>query len=742
MAKASNNSFGTAPVYFTAIATILGAILFLRFGFAVGTLGFWGVIGVVLLGHLVTIPTAMAISEIATNKRVEGGGEYFIISRSFGLNIGATIGFALFISQAISVAFYIIAFTEAFESLFNWFTGRFGISLPRQVISVPAMIGLSVLILKRGASVGMKTLYVVVAILFISLLLFFLGSTEYAQTHDFTLASASRGDRSQFFVVFAIIFPAFTGMTAGVGLSGDLKKPGKSIPLGTILATVSGMVVYFFIIWKLASSASPESLADPNNQLVMGDIAVAGGFIIPLGLAASTFSSAIGSILVAPRTLQALAADGSLPSRRLNIFLARGRGTSREPRNATLLTVIIALVFVFMGDVNQVAMIISMFFMVTYGSLCLISFLHHFGSSPSYRPSFRSRWFLSLLGFVASIWVMFKINTWFALAAYALMILLYLLVNYFHRDRKGMVSIFTNALFQLNRSLQVYLQQTRKSRGSKEWRPSAICISRESFRRDKAFKLLNWISHRYGFGTYIHLIGDYYSRSSREKAEEELENLVKNFRGKGSHVYVDTMISPSYTSAVAQAIQLPGISGMENNMVIFEYDRDRSDSLGEIVENFSLVKSGNFDVCIFGSSKRTINYRNGIHVWIRSSDYENSHLMILMSFIIQGHPDWRRGEIRIFDVCRKDREEDTRKNLEELVVSGRLPITTKNIQVLSEQEVGDLRDLVREHSAHAGLCIIGFHSDSLKNRGPAIFDGFGELGNILFVNSHNQKDIN
>ena len=172
MSTQSKKSFGTAPVFFTAIATILGAVLFLRFGYATGTLGFWGVIGIILLGHLVTIPTAMAISEIATNKRVEGGGEYFIISRSFGLNIGATIGIALFFSQAISVAFYIIAFTEAFEFFFNWMGERFGLLLPRQVISIPAMIGLSILILKKGASVGMKTLYIVVAILFISLILF------------------------------------------------------------------------------------------------------------------------------------------------------------------------------------------------------------------------------------------------------------------------------------------------------------------------------------------------------------------------------------------------------------------------------------------------------------------------------------------------------------------------------------------------------------------------------------------
>ncbi len=741
MANSTKKSFGTAPVYFTAIATILGAILFLRFGFAVGTLGFWGVIGVILLGHLVTIPTALAISEIATNKRVEGGGEYFIISRSFGLNIGATIGFALFISQAISVAFYIIAFTEAFESLFNWFNNRFGFSLPRQLISIPAMIGLSVLILKKGAAVGMKTLYVVVAILIVSLVLFFLGSTEYAETHTFSFTTAAAGEGGQFFIVFAIIFPAFTGMTAGVGLSGDLKKPSRSIPLGTILATLTGMVVYFFIVWKLASSASPEALSDPTNQLVMGDIAIAGGLIIPLGLAASTFSSAIGSILVAPRTLQALAGDRSFPSRKINSVLEKGRGETNEPFNATLVTVAIALVFVIIGDVNTVAGIITMFFMVTYGSLCLISFLHHFGSAPSYRPSFRSRWILSLVGFVASIWVMFKINTVFALGAYLIMILLYLYINNYHKDRKGLVSIFTNALFQLNRNLHVYVQQTRKSRSKEEWRPSAICISRDSFKRDRAFQLLNWISHKYGFGTYIHLIEDYYSNASRLKSEEELEKLIKSFSGKGTHVFVDTMISPSYTSAVAQAIQLPGISGMENNMVIFEYDRENPDSLKEIVENFALVNAGMFDVCIFGSTKRSINFKNDIHVWIRSDDYENSHLMILLSFIIQGHPAWRRSEIKIFDICQSENEQETRKKLEELVKTGRLPITSKNIQVLVEESTPNTRRLISEHSAAAGLCIIGFHAGVLKKQGVHTFDRFDDLGNILFVNAHSQKEI-
>jgi amino acid transporter len=152
--------FGTAPVFFTAISTILGAILFLRFGFAVGQLGFVQTLLIVLIGHMVTIPTAMAIAEIATNQKVEGGGEYFIISRSFGLVIGSTIGLALYLSQAISVAFYVIAFSEAFDPVIRFL--HYEINTPlidKRWIGLLSMSILSVIILTRGANMGMKALY-------------------------------------------------------------------------------------------------------------------------------------------------------------------------------------------------------------------------------------------------------------------------------------------------------------------------------------------------------------------------------------------------------------------------------------------------------------------------------------------------------------------------------------------------------------------------------------------------------
>ena len=737
--KSKSKGFGTAPVFFTAISTILGAILFLRFGFAVGTLGFWGVLGIILLGHLVTIPTALAISEIATNKRVEGGGEYFIISRSFGLNIGATIGIALYMSQAISVAFYIIAFTEAFEFLFNFAADKLGFELPRQVISIPATLGLALLIVKKGANVGVKALYFVIGILFISIALFFLGKTEYGMTSEFSVFTAELRNRESFFVVFAIVFPAFTGMTAGVGLSGDLKNPSKSIPLGTTTATIAGMIIYVFIIYKLALSVSAEDLV--GDQLIMAKIAIGGAVIIPLGLAASTISSALGSIMVAPRTLQALAVDESFPSRKLNSWLSKSRKKDNEPINASMVTSAIAIVFVVMGNVNAVAEIISMFFMVTYGSLCLISFLNHFGSSPSYRPYFKSRWYISLVGFVVSVWVMFKINSTYALAAIVLMTLIYLYINYYHKTRKGLEAIFANTIFQLNRNLQVYIQKSGSKKTGGEWRPSAICISEDSFRRNTAFKLLNWISYKYGFGTYIHLIEGYYSKSTYEQSQEQLKKLIEKFDRVENHVYVDTLISPSYTSAVVQTIQVPGIAGMENNMVIFEFDKEEPEKLKSITENFSLVASGNFDVCIAGTSRKQIEFKDGIHVWIRSIDADNANLMIMLSFIILGHPDWHRANIKIFETCKPEKVSETQKRMDELVQTGRLPITAKNIEIIPVTEHVNIKALINEKSADAGLVILGFREEQIKHDGEKVFQGYNDLGTVLFVNSNNQKAI-
>lgn len=304
-----------------------------------------------------------------------------------------------------------------------------------------------------------------------------------------------------------------------------------------------------------------------------------------------------------------------------------------------------------------------------------------------------------------------------------------------------MEALFKGAFFQLNRKMQVYLQKTKKSLEGTTWRPSAICVSEGSFRRDEAFDLLTWISHDHGFGTYIHLIKGYYSKATHQQAAEVLVELIRKSEKHNSNVYLDTIISPSYTSAIAQIIQLPGISGMENNMVIFEFDKENPVNLAQIADNFNLVRAGDYDVCILGSSRRKIDFEAGIHVWIQSTDAENSNLMILLSYIIMGHPEWHKSHIKIFDVCKDLDLDEVRKNLTHLIDSGRLPISPKNIEIIRRDPNVSTRMLVNQKSHEAGLTLIGFRAEQIKMSGEDLFTGFDEVGNVLFVNAHREKEI-
>ena len=732
-------NFGTAPVFLTAISTILGAVMFLRFGYAVGEVGFFGTLLIILIGHMVTIPTAMALAEIATNQKVEGGGEYFIISRSFGLNVGAAIGITLFLSQAISVAFYVIAFAESFNVVKPWLELVTGYEIyDNRVFSIPAILLLILLMVTKGADMGVKALYVVVSILFISLVLFFFGSTEHAASFDSSSLFQHVESNKGFFYVFAIIFPAFTGMTAGVGLSGDLKDPKTSIPWGTLTATIVGMITYIFIALKLTYSASSEDLV--NDQLIMSKIALWGP-IIPIGLAAATISSAIGSFMVAPRTLQAIGGDKVFPHQNINSFVAKGKAHNNEPRNATIITGIIALAFVLMGDVNAVAEVISMFFMVTYGSLSLISFLQHFAADPSYRPSFKSRWYLSLLGAILSVYLMFKINAVYAIAAILLMIGIYFFITYKNENKKGMANIFQGVIQQFNRQLHVFLQKTDKDNTEDYWRPSVICLSKDSFDRLSAFEMMKWISDRYGFGTFIHFEEGYFSKKTKETADKKLEKLIQIANNTQSNVFLETIISPSNTAAIVQAIQQPGISGHSNNMMLFEFKHGRTEWLTDVVDNLNLISSANYDTCILRTSDKGYGYFREIHVWIKKEDVENANLMILLSYIILGHKDWKKAEIKIFTIVNQAHFDKEKENLIELTSTGRLPISPNNIIVIPVDDSNEKNNIINETSVSADLTILGFHDKNVKNKGIEIFNAHPKLGNILFVNTLKGKQI-
>lgn len=723
--------FGTAPVFLASISTILGAIMFLRFGYAVGNVGLLGAIAIILLGHLVTIPTALAIAEIATNRKVEGGGEYYIISRSFGRTIGATIGISLYLSQAISVAFYMIAFAEAFRPLAPWLEQVLRRPFDARLVSVPAIILLLVLILVRGANLGVKALWVVAAVLALSLALFFLGrSIDGSEARQIPLISQIPNPHP-FMLVFAICFPAFTGITAGVGLSGDLRNPRKSIPVGILAATVVGMTIYVALVVKLAASASPEALA--TDQLVMSKIALWGP-IIPIGLACATLSSAIGSILVSPRTLQALARDAFLPLPASNKFLAAGVGEGMEPRNATLVTSVLALFTVLLGNVDFVARVISMFFMVTYGALCAISFLEHFAARPSYRPSFRSKWYLSLVGALTCLLLMFQMDILYALLALVVMAVLYRMIRRTQPDHQDDLSaIFRGVMNQATRNMQIRLQKTRLQQET-DWRPSVIMVNGRTFRRNAPLQLMTWICHHFGFGTYLHFIPGQLDAVTFERSlavqQELLELGQKQFPG----IFMDTIISPSMRSALAQSLQVPGISGMENNTALFEFSIHSDEAeIREACDGCLLAVSANMNCLVLRHGDHFFGNRDEIHIWLTWHDYNNASLMILLSYIILGHPDWKSTEIRVFAAYPHDQVQEETERLHQMILAGRIPVSPHNITLFATDAQVDFTRLVEEHSSKADLVVLGFTEERLRDRGKELLLRHPALRDVLFI---------
>jgi solute carrier family 12 (sodium/potassium/chloride transporter), member 2 len=733
--------FGTFEVFVTSISTILGAVLFLRFDWAVGNLGFFKVGAIIVIGHLVTLPTAFAVAEIATNQRVLGGGAYYIISRSFGLNIGASVGISLYLSQAISVAFYVIAFAEAFIPLLEPIKLYTGWDIPNdtRIISIPVMVLLSAVVYLRGANVGMKALYFVAFILGLSLVMFFLGRTEEEPEINALYKGIEKPE--DFFYVFAVVFPAFTGLAAGLGLSGDLKDPKVSIPRGTLLATFVGAIVYFAVAYKLSISATPEELS--SGKMAMQNIAIWGP-IIPIGLAAASLSSAIGSILVAPRTLQAIGADDVLPNRAMSKFFARAL-SNNEPRNATLISIIIAFVFIVaFNQINDVAQIISMFFMITYGAICLVSLLEHFAADPAYRPTFRSRWYLSLIGAVMSFWLMVKMGGeygQYALIALSIMAIIYYIIASQSKERRGFANLFRGVVFQLSRQLQIIAQRADKGDLNNNWRPFVICITKDTFVRRSAFDMLRWLSYKYGFGTYIHYIEGYLSKQTTKESQEVLQRLINLASTNKNRVYLDTIISPSYTSAIAQVVQLSGVSGKGNNMILFEFSRSEPDSLLRALDNYALIYSAGFDVCVLNTSYKGFGYKREIHVWVTSYDYENANLMILLAYILLGHPEWGKGHIKIFALYAEGELETKRGQLLGLIKSGRLPISPGNVRLLPINKNKSQKQIIVEHSIDSDLTIVGFRHEMVKGKGIEVFTGYKDIGNILFVSSQKEKEI-
>jgi amino acid transporter len=294
-----------AGVFTPSVLTILGIILFLRLGYVTGSAGLGRALIIIAVANLISILTSQSLAAIATNLKVKGGGDYYLISRTLGHQFGGAIGIVLYLAQSVSVAFYCIGFAEALSTM-----------LPQMPMVTPRLIattavGLLFLLAWLGADWATKFQYGVMALLIAALFSFFLGGLPLWNQETFSANWSAPDQSPPFWVIFGIFFPAVTGFTQGVSMSGDLKDPGKSLPLGTFLAVGISIVVYFSVA-MVFSGVLPNQVMMEDYQSIKKVARY--GFLIDAGVIAATLSSAMASFLGGPRILQSLSADRVFPS--------------------------------------------------------------------------------------------------------------------------------------------------------------------------------------------------------------------------------------------------------------------------------------------------------------------------------------------------------------------------------------------------------------------------------------------
>ncbi|RKY54606.1 MAG: hypothetical protein DRP89_04780, partial [Candidatus Neomarinimicrobiota bacterium] len=383
--------FGTFEGVFTpTILTIIGVIMYLRLGWVVGNAGLGGALLIILLAKFVTITTGLSIASIATNKRIGAGGSYAMISRSLGLEVGGAIGIPLYLSQSLGGALYISGFTEAWLSIFPTHD-------PHLVCTV-VLLSLTIISL-ISAKVAMKVQFVIMAIIVGSLISLFMGKGNT----DISVTLWGNFSKAPFWAVFAIFFPAVCGIEAGAAMSGDVKDPRKNLPVGILSGIGVSLVIYIAVAFWLDNHASTEELV--GNYSIMMDIS-RWRLIVLAAIFGATLSSALGSIVGGPRTLMALGQDKVLPF--YKIFAKKSK--RGDPRYSILFTAIIIEISLLLGDLNTIAPLLTMFFLITYGTLNIAVAIEKGIGIPSFRPTFKIPLIVPIVGGFWSFVVMFLIN--------------------------------------------------------------------------------------------------------------------------------------------------------------------------------------------------------------------------------------------------------------------------------------------------------------------------------------------
>lgn len=619
-------------VFIPNVLQMIGVILFMRLGWIVGHIGIFNMSVIIGMSSILLLITSFSMSSIVSNMRVGGGGAYYIISRMLGAEFGSAIGILLCLAQCVSTALCVTGFALSLQEF-----------LPQIPIQIVEFSGLCVLLLISYISTEfvLKTqILIFIALVAAIFSVFFSSDLQHAKE----LPILDNGIPMTFWIAFAMFFPATTGIETGMSLSGDLKNPSRNLPIGTITSVLFAFLLYLSLAYFLSSAASPEVLRSyPFLVFHLSKMKP----LIMLGIWGATLSSALGGLMGAPRVLQALAKDGVLPS-----FLGKGSGKTDQPKIAGLFVFIIVLALTLFTNINQIIPILTMIALLCYGLINFVAFFEGFIQNPSFRPSLRTPWSISLIGSLGCFIVMLMIHPGATLIVLLLTGLLYFWIS--DRNLNGNWDDLRHSLlaFLVNRGA-AKLNQIQPN--PKSWRPHILTI----FDDHTALKNLAFFSYALdqekGFLTFATCLN-----SNNISLKQQYERTFSKYQI--SH-YLHVNNSENSLEHIEQIIKNYGMGSLKPNTVVLPLQQNfvSSPFFGQFLNDIS--HSGkNILFCRCDPHEARCYSENSIspkkiHLWWRGGNQKNFELTLALSYTLRGSPIWSNSVICIKSIVTDEEEE-------------------------------------------------------------------------------------
>uniref|UniRef100_A0A8C1XQ53 Solute carrier family 12 member 3 n=1 Tax=Cyprinus carpio TaxID=7962 RepID=A0A8C1XQ53_CYPCA len=607
---------------------IWGVILYLRLPWITAQAGIGLTWIIILVSSSITGITGLSTSAIATNGKVKGGGTYFLISRSLGPELGGSIGLIFAFANAVAVAMHTVGFAETVQALMQ----ERDVSMVDKLNDIRIIGVITVTCLLAISMAGMewesKAQVLFFFVIMVSFASYIVGTiipaTPEKQAKGFFSYRADifaenfvpgwRGLEGSFFGMFSIFFPSATGILAGANISGDLKDPNVAIPRGTMLAifwtTISYLIISATIgscvlrdasgyINDTVSSLSGECLGvgcnygwnftecmtnktcpfGLSNYYQSMSLVSAFAPLISAGIFGATLSSALACLVSAPKVFQCLCKDKLYPGIG---FFGKGYGKNNEPLRSYLLAYIIAICFILIAELNTIAPIISNFFLCSYALINFSCFHASITNSPGWRPTFRfySKW-LSLLGAVVSVIIMFLLTWWAALIAIGIVIFLLGYVLYKKPDVNWGSSMQASS-YNMALSQCVGLNQVEDH--IKNYRPQCLVLSGPPCMRPSLVDFISTFTKNHSLMICANVITLMKTQNSYLKKLRRIKS------------FYHTVVADDLHVGVQMLLQSTGLGRMKPNVLVMGFKKNWRKAQPNNIENYIGILHDAFDL--------------------------------------------------------------------------------------------------------------------------------------------------